>query len=68
MMFKKIKNYLLLKKRMRIEMLETLAAICLYLGTDNRRNKYSNFMYGHFRELKALSEELRKGEWNDVKR
>ena len=61
-MFKKIKNYFTFKKRMRIEIIETLATICLYLESDSRRNQNAHgvFMHGHFRELKALSFELRK--------
>lgn len=66
-MFKKIKNYFTFKKRMNIEILETLATICLYLEFDSRRNHNANgvFMHGHFKELKAISEELRKGELNE---
>ena len=61
-MFKKIKNYFTFKKRMRIEILETLATICVYLESDSRRNQNTHgvFMHGHFKALKELSYELRK--------
>ena len=61
-MFKKIKNYFTFKKRMRIEILETLGTICLYLESDSRsyRNANGVFMRGHFNVLKALSIELKK--------
>lgn len=61
-MFKKLKNYFIFKKRMKIELLETLATICLYLEFDSRTNRNANgvFMRGHFNELKALSFELKK--------
>ena len=60
-MFKKIKKYFRLKKRMRIEVLETLASICLYLDYESRLSRNANgvFMRGHFNELKAISEALR---------
>lgn len=60
-MFKKIKNYFSLKKRIQIETLETLCSICMYLDYDGHysRNRYSEFMRGHFNSLKELSEELR---------
>ena len=55
-MFKKIKNYFGLKKRTRIEVLETLASICLYLDYESRLSRNANgvFMRGHFNELKAI--------------
>ena len=61
-MFEKIKNYFTFKKRMNIEILETLATICLYLESDSRTNRNVNgvFMRWHFNELKALSFELKK--------
>ena len=48
---------------MKIEILETLATICLYLESDSRSNRNANgvFMRGHFNELKTLSIELKKG-------
>lgn len=62
-MFKKLKNYFTFNKRMKIEILETLATICLYLESDSRSNRNANgvFMRGHFNELKTLSIELKKG-------
>lgn len=61
-MFKKIKNYLSLQRRIQIEILETLCTICLYINYEGHysRNRYSEFMQGHFRQLKGLSEELRE--------
>ena len=69
-MFKKIKNYFTFKKRMKIEILETLATICLYLEFDSRTNRNVNgvFMRGHFNELKALSYELRRSVYKDENR
>lgn len=66
-MFKKIKNYFTFKKRMNIEILETLATICLYLEFDSRTNRNANgvFMRGHFNELKALSSELKRSVQNE---
>ena len=69
-MFKKIKNYFTFKKRMKIEILETLATICLYLEFDSRTNRKANgvFMRGHFNELKALSFELKRSVYKDENR
>ena len=66
-MFKKIKNYFTFKKRMRIEILETLSTICLYLESDSRsyRNRNGVFMRGHFNELKALSSELKRSVYKE---
>lgn len=60
-MFKKIKNYFSLQRRIQIEILETLCTICLYLHYEGHysRNRYSEFMQGHFGQLKDLSKELR---------
>lgn len=60
-MFKKIKNYLSLQRRIQIEILETLCTICLYFRHDGHydRNPYTQYMDSHFRCLKNLSEELR---------
>lgn len=64
-MFKKIKNYFSLQRRIQIEILETLCTICLYLEQHGRHtyNYYTQHMHGHFRCLKDLSKELR-GEEN----
>ena len=61
-MIKKLKNYLRLQRRIKIEILETLASICLYLDYDGHfgRNRYAEYMGFHFKELKNLSEELRE--------
>ena len=66
-MFKKIKNYFTFKKRMNIEILETLATICLYLEFDSRTKRNANrvFMRGHFNELKALSSELKRSVYKE---
>lgn len=60
-MFKKIKEWFSLQRRIQIEILETLCTICLYLEHDGHhdRNPYTQYMGGHFRVLKDLSKELR---------
>lgn len=60
-MFRKIKNYFSLRKQIKIEILETLCTICLWLERDGRydRNPYSQYMDGHYQVLKDLSKELR---------
>ena len=62
-MIKKLKLLMTYKKAV-IEILETLATICLYLDRDSRvtHNRYGQFMMGHFDQLKKHSEELRRGE------
>ena len=63
-MFKKIKNWFSLQKRIQIEILETLCTICLYLECNGHRarNPYEQYMGSHFRVLKDLSKELRDQE------
>ena len=63
-MFKRIKEHLSLQRRIQIEILETLATICLYLERDSHydRNPYGGHFGGHFRTLKDLSAELRAKE------
>lgn len=61
-MFRKIKDYLSLQRKIQIEVLETLCTICLWLQQDGRHNRYSEFMSGHFKQLKELSKELREKE------
>ena len=60
-MFKRIKDYFDLQRRIQIETLETLCTICLWLERDGHydRNPYSQYMDGHFQCLKDLSKELR---------
>lgn len=60
-MFKKIKAYISLQRRIQHEALETLASICRYLDRDGRlsHNPYYEYMEGHFESLLKLSEELR---------
>ena len=62
--FKKIKNYFSLQRRIQIEILETLCTICLWLERDGcyDRNPYSKYMGSHFEALKNLSKELRDEE------
>ena len=63
----KINNKLSFKRRMTIEVLETLATICLYLRYENPRNGYTRFMESHFNELKQFSYILReKDRKNDI--
>ena len=60
-MFKKIKRYFELKRRIQFEVLETLCTICLYMCHDGHygRNPYARHMDSHFKSLKDLSTELR---------
>ena len=59
-MFRKIKEWFSLQKRIQIEILETLCTICLFLEFNQPRNRYSEFMHSHVSSLKGLSDELRK--------
>lgn len=59
-LFKKIKRFFNLQKRIQFEILETLATICLYLEFDAGRRRYTEHMRGHYVVLKRLSEELRE--------
>lgn len=63
-MFKRIKDYISLQRRIQIEILETLCTICLYLERDGHfdRNPYIQYMSSHFYALKTLSKELRNQE------
>lgn len=63
-MFKKIKQYFSLQRRMQIEVLETLCTICLYLSyeRDGKHNPYSRYFPSHLGELKFLSKKLREKE------
>ena len=65
-MFKRIKNYFSLQRRIQVEILETLCTICLWLERDGlqngKRNVYSTYMVSHFNALKDLSKELRDKE------
>ena len=66
-MFKKIKQYFFRKRMQRlaqIEMLETLATICLYLEKTGLREhiRESELMRSHFHELKSISCALRMSE------
>lgn len=63
-MFKKIKEHFSLQRRVQIEILETLATICLYLEHDSHYNKnpLNAYLDGHFTSLKKLSSELRDKE------
>jgi hypothetical protein len=58
---KKIKQYFDLRRRILIEVLETLCSICKYLDYDGHfgHNPHSRYLGGHFVQLKSLSEELR---------
>lgn len=60
-MFKRIKAYISLQRRIQHEELETLATICRYLDRDGRlsHNPYYEYMKDHFESLLKLSEELR---------
>lgn len=62
-MFKKIKQYFSLQRRIQIEILETLCSICLYFAHDrSRSNPYVQYFPSHFETLKSLSRELRDKE------
>lgn len=60
-MFKRMKEYFSLQRRIHIEILEALCTICLWLEHDGHcdRNPYSKYMNDHFVALKDLSKELR---------
>lgn len=60
-MFKRIKAYISLQRRIQLEVLETLATICRYLDRNGKlsHNPYCEYMDGHFETLLRLSEELR---------
>ena len=62
-MLRKIIKALTLNKRMRIEVIETLCTICLFLEREGRyrNNYYAEHMRSHFAELKHISCDL-KGE------
>lgn len=66
-MIKKIKKFFRERKekkirptKMQIEVLETLATICLYLEYDGHysRNRYSEYLHTHYSRLKVYSSEL----------
>lgn len=64
-MIKRIKRYFFLRriqKEMQVEVLETLATICLYLEADGRysHNSRAWHMKAHFEGLKHYSDILRK--------
>lgn len=64
-MIKKIKKYFYMrkvKKEMQVEILETLATICLYLEREGRypHNPMAQHMRSHFAALKIYSDMLRK--------
>ena len=62
-MFKKIRRYFRLQRVIRIEVLETLCSICMYLHHERRHmNPYTQHMLDHFIVLKRLSKELRGGD------
>ena len=54
----KVRKY----KPLLAEIVETLCTICLYLGHGDigRRNRYSEYMLGHFDTLKGFSKVLRE--------
>ena len=58
-MLRKIIKALTLKKRMRIEVIETLCTICLYLESEGRYRHNAVHMRSHFDELKHISCDLR---------
>lgn len=57
-MIKKIKFY----KILLIEIIETMASICLYLDREGRRNhnEYSHYMKEHYFKLVSFREELKR--------
>lgn len=68
-MIKKIKKFFRMRKEkkirqieIQIEVLETLATICLYLDFDGHfsRNHYAEHMRSHFEVLKKHTDILRK--------
>lgn len=60
---KKIKRFFLLRKEILIEILETLATVCLFLEHEGRtqtRNSQTKSMRLHYETLKAFSSLLKK--------
>lgn len=62
---KKIKQKILFYKAILVEILETLCSICLYLEIEGKHNRHfynprAEHMAGHFKQLKQMSELLRR--------
>lgn len=62
-----------IEKEIKIEILETLCTICLYLADDSNhspifRRKYYEHFEGHFRKIKDYSMELRGNDNHTITR
>lgn len=57
-MIKKLKKHFELKKRERIEVLETLSTICSFLELKSKKSGYCYMFRGHYKALKEISNEL----------
>ena len=60
---KKLKRKIRFYKKLLVEVLETLASICLYLDFEGRFNRLHNpraeYMHSHFEQLKQFTSILR---------
>lgn len=60
-----------LQKQMKIELLETMCTICLYLEEDSKRTptarRYTYHFESHFEHLKELSCALRNEEYKPIR-
>lgn len=63
MLIKTLLKSIVLKKKMQIEIMETLSDICLYMQLDGfkKDNGYGQFMYIHYSNLQDILKEY-KGE------
>ena len=63
MLIKTLFKSIVLKKKIKIEVVETLSDICLYIQLDgfNKDNGYGQFMYAHYNNLQDILKEY-KGE------
>ena len=65
MLIKTLLKSIVLKKKMQIEVMETLSDICLYIQLDGfkKDNGYGQFMHAHYNNLQDILKEY-KGENN----
>lgn len=63
MLIKTLLKSIVLKKKIQIEIMETLSDICLYIQLDGfkKDNGYGQFMYTHYNNLQDILKEY-KGE------
>ena len=65
MLIKTLLKSITLKRKMQIEVMETLSDICLYIQLDGfkKDNGYAQFMHTHYKNLQDVLKEY-KGENN----